>query len=64
MTACTPREEDEWRSRLEDMPVWGSQEQVESALFSSLFLNLKTLGTVFGKQGLLSPWSNLDDYCG
>lgn len=51
LTACTPKEEDEWRSRLELASVFEPQEQPESDLYSSLFLNAKSLGTVFGKQG-------------
>jgi hypothetical protein len=51
LTACTPKEEDEWRSRLEGGLILEPQEQPESSLYSSLFLNIKSLGTVFGKQG-------------
>lgn len=51
LTACTPKEEDEWRSRLEITPTAGSQEQVGQDLYSSIFLDIKSLGTVFGKQG-------------
>lgn len=52
LTACTPKEEDEWRSRLEIVSALAAQEQVGGPeLHSSLFLNLKSLGTVFGKQG-------------
>lgn len=51
LTACTPKEEDEWRSRLEDGSVSEPQEQTGSGFYSSLFLNIKSLGTVFGKQG-------------
>lgn len=54
LTACTPKEEDEWRSRLEATPTAGSQEQVGQNLYSSLFLDIKSLGTVFGKQGKYS----------
>ncbi|KUI66612.1 Phosphatidylinositol 3,4,5-trisphosphate-dependent Rac exchanger 1 protein [Cytospora mali] len=53
LTACTPKEEDEWRSRLEIGPVL-EQEQPGSNLYSSLFLNVKSLGTVFGKQGTIA----------
>lgn len=51
LTACTPKEEDEWRSRLDLSPVMNPQEQEASDLYSSLFLNVRSLGTVFGKQG-------------
>lgn len=55
LTACTPKEEDEWRSRLEREPVMKSPEHGPSDLNSSVFLNIKSLGTVFGKQGEHSP---------
>lgn len=52
MTACTPKEEDEWRSRLEIISIMTAEEQSGvPELHSSLFLRLKSLGTVFGKQG-------------
>lgn len=54
LTACTPKEEDEWRSRLEGGLVLDLQEQPGSGLYSSLFLNIKSLGTVFGKQGTVA----------
>lgn len=51
LTACNPKEEDEWRCRLE---VGSMSEPLDLAgpeLYGSLFLNMKSLGTVFGKQG-------------
>lgn len=51
MTACTPREEDEWRSRLELGSVMIPHAQDTSGLYSSVFLNIRSLGTVYGKQG-------------
>lgn len=51
LTACTPREEDEWRSRLELGSIMIPQKQDTSDLYSSLFLNIRSLGTVYGKQG-------------
>ena len=50
MTACTPKEELEWRSRLSRTGKEG-QEQKDANLYSSLSLNIKSLGTVFGKPG-------------
>ncbi|ETS87624.1 hypothetical protein PFICI_01452 [Pestalotiopsis fici W106-1] len=49
MTACTPREENEWRSRLACASE--AQEAGEPLFCSSLSLNIKSLGTVFGKPG-------------
>lgn len=51
LTACTPKEEDEWRSRLGITPMTVQQEQATRDLYSSIFLDIKSLGTVFGKQG-------------
>lgn len=51
LTACNPKEEDEWRCRLE---VGSMSEPLDLAgpeLYGSLFLNMKSLSTVFGKQG-------------
>lgn len=50
LTACNPKEEDEWRSHLE----FGSLSEPQDLgpeLYGSLFLNMKSLSTVFGKQG-------------
>lgn len=51
MTACTPREENEWRSRLTNAIPSEAQEAGEPLFCSSLSLNIKSLGTVFGKPG-------------
>lgn len=51
MTACTPREENEWRSRLARAIPSEAQEAGEPLFCSSLALNIKSLGTVFGKPG-------------
>ncbi|PSR92078.1 hypothetical protein BD289DRAFT_459806 [Coniella lustricola] len=54
LTACTSKEEDEWRSRLNDGSAVKAQEQDTPDLYSFLFLNLKSQGTVFGKQGSIA----------
>ncbi|KAH8198715.1 hypothetical protein TruAng_007128 [Truncatella angustata] len=51
MTACTPKEEHEWRNRLIRSIPNEAQESGEPLFCSSLFLNIKSLGTVFGKPG-------------
>lgn len=48
MTACNAREQDEWRSRLEPPATEGP---VDSSIYSSLYLDIKSLGTVFSKPG-------------
>ncbi|KAM0329891.1 hypothetical protein ACHAQA_004056 [Verticillium albo-atrum] len=53
MTACNPREQDEWRSRLEQ-PARECQEQTDPNLYSSMSLNVRSLGTVFGKPGTVA----------
>lgn len=50
MTACTPKEEVEWRTRL-SRPVKDSFEPREPSCIGSLDLDVKSLGTVFGKPG-------------
>lgn len=50
MTACTPKEELEWRSRL-SRPAREGNEHKDANIHSSLSLNIKSLGTVFGKPG-------------
>lgn len=50
MTACTVREEQEWRTRLSHAS--GREAHAPSQpMLDSLALNIKALGTVFGKQG-------------
>ena len=51
MTACTPKEEMEWRSRLSLQPAVYGHHQAEAPLLGSLSLNIKTLGAVYGKPG-------------
>ena len=50
MTACTPKEEMEWRARLA-APARSSVDAKDPALFCSLDLEMKSLGTLFGKPG-------------
>lgn len=50
MTACSPREQEEWRSRLTNAAK-GEQEQIDPSLYSSMFLSMKSLGTMFRKPG-------------
>lgn len=50
MTACTPKEEMEWRTRLGGA-TRNDGDRKDSNLYSSLSLNIKSLGTVFGKPG-------------
>lgn len=51
LTACNPKEEDEWRCRIEVSSVSEPQGLAGPELYGSLFLNMKSLSTVFGKQG-------------
>ncbi|KAF4782247.1 RhoGEF domain-containing protein [Colletotrichum scovillei] len=53
MTACSPREQEEWRSRL-SVARTGEQEQIDPNLYSSMSLNMKSLGTVFRKPGTVA----------
>lgn len=53
MTACTSREEQEWRSRLAHAAGRESP-TLNQPMFDSLALNIKALGTVFGKQGTIA----------
>ncbi|KAI1839947.1 hypothetical protein JX266_013849 [Neoarthrinium moseri] len=54
MTACSPKEEAEWRSRLADSIPNEAQDRTEPLLCSSLSLKIKSLGTVFGKPGTVA----------
>ncbi|KAK3694652.1 hypothetical protein B0T22DRAFT_526496 [Podospora appendiculata] len=54
LTACTPKEELEWRTRLGNQNLTDNQEQTQPVVFSSLSLNIKTLGTVFRKPGTIA----------
>jgi hypothetical protein len=51
MNACSPKEELEWRSRLADHSGRDTLDPGEQALFTSLSLPIKSMGTVFGKPG-------------
>ncbi|RFU23773.1 hypothetical protein B7463_g12568, partial [Scytalidium lignicola] len=54
MSACSPKEELEWRSRLDDSSnrdILGTSEQ---AAFTTLVLEIKLLGEVFGKPGTMA----------
>jgi hypothetical protein len=51
MTACSPKEEREWRNRLVHPDSIKPFETLESAPYRSVTLNIKSLGTVFGKPG-------------
>jgi hypothetical protein len=53
MSACSPKEELEWRSRLADHSSRQSLDAGEQALYTSLSLAIKSMGTVFGKPGQL-----------
>ncbi|KAM0252561.1 hypothetical protein ACHAQJ_007644 [Trichoderma viride] len=51
MTACTPKEEMEWKARLA-RPPREDQGLRSPDIFSSVHMNIKSLGTVFGKPDL------------
>ncbi|KAF4850999.1 Phosphatidylinositol 3,4,5-trisphosphate-dependent Rac exchanger 1 protein [Colletotrichum siamense] len=53
MTACTPREQEEWRRRL-SIPNKRNEEQVDPNLYSSIALPIRSLGTVFRKPGTVA----------
>ncbi|KAI1082770.1 Dbl homology domain-containing protein [Whalleya microplaca] len=54
MTACSPKEEMEWRSRLTRRDSVEPHESSEPMFYSSISLNIKSLGTVFGKPGTVA----------
>ncbi|KAG0650937.1 Phosphatidylinositol 3 [Hyphodiscus hymeniophilus] len=54
MSACSPKEELEWRRRLTDRSCKDSLDAGEQALYTSLSLNIKPMGTVFGKPGTIA----------
>ncbi|KUJ22716.1 Dbl homology domain-containing protein [Mollisia scopiformis] len=54
LSACSPKEELEWRSRLADRSCKQLLDVGEQALFTSLSLDIKPLGTVFGKPGTIA----------
>lgn len=51
MSACSPKEEVEWRTRLTDHSCKETPDAGEEAVLTSLSLDIKPLGTVFGKPG-------------
>jgi hypothetical protein len=51
MTACSPKEELEWRSRLTNCSGRDGLHIGEQAVCASLSLDIKPMGTVFGKPG-------------
>ncbi|OHW95648.1 RhoGEF domain-containing protein [Colletotrichum incanum] len=53
MTACSPREQEEWRSRLSNAAK-AEREQTDPNLYSSMSLGMKSLGTVFRKPGTVA----------
>lgn len=56
LTACNPKEEEEWRTRLTHAAAVGSLTSQTGgwAAFDALSLNIKPLGTVFGKPGTIA----------
>jgi hypothetical protein len=50
MTACSAKEEVEWRSRL-SRPDQDDREPDNTNIYSTTDLKMTSLGTVFGKQG-------------
>ncbi|KAK4168546.1 hypothetical protein QBC43DRAFT_102069 [Cladorrhinum sp. PSN259] len=55
LTACTPKEELEWRTWLKSQTTnIADQDHMQPATFSSLSLNIRTLGTVFRKPGTIA----------
>jgi hypothetical protein len=51
MSACSPKEELEWRNRLVDRSSRDAPGSGEQAILKSLSLAIKPLGIVFGKPG-------------
>ena len=64
MTACTPKEETEWRSRLDRPEEADAPETAESAPYSTVIFDIKSLGAVFGKPGNKSPFSGFSSCLG
>ncbi|KAH7035370.1 uncharacterized protein B0I36DRAFT_91699 [Microdochium trichocladiopsis] len=54
MTACNPKEESEWRSRLTRPDPEQNFGVCEAAPSDSMSLNIKSLGTIFGKPGTIA----------
>ncbi|EEY19864.1 RSP [Verticillium alfalfae VaMs.102] len=57
MTACNPREQDEWRGRLEQSAKECQEQSDPNLLYSSMSLDIRSLGTVFGKPGQSESFS-------
>lgn len=55
MTACSPKEGQEWRGRLEHSAASEDSRAADPMGFCALSLNIKSLGTVFGKPGSYAP---------
>jgi len=51
MSACSPKEELEWRSRLADHSGKDTIDIGDQAMLTSLSLDIKPMGAVFGKPG-------------
>lgn len=54
MTACSPKEGQEWRGRLEHSAASEDSRAADPMGFCALSLNIKSLGTVFGKPGTIA----------
>ncbi|RKF60055.1 putative dbl homology [Golovinomyces cichoracearum] len=54
MSACSPREEKEWRGRLIQYSCREGLDAGDQLLFSSICLPVKPLGTIFGKPGTIA----------
>ncbi|KAL2264265.1 hypothetical protein VTK26DRAFT_8468 [Humicola hyalothermophila] len=56
LTACSPKEEVEWRARLKNPPraADADDHEMQPEAFSFLALNIRSLGTVFRKPGTLA----------
>ncbi|KAI1178733.1 Dbl homology domain-containing protein [Nemania sp. FL0916] len=51
MTACSQKEEMEWRARLSNTKQFESPEESDPIFYGSNYLNIKSLGTVFSRPG-------------
>ncbi|KAI6250420.1 hypothetical protein HI914_01654 [Erysiphe necator] len=54
MSACSSSEEQEWRSRLTKYSCRESLFTEEQSIFSSIYLPVKPLGSIFGKPGTVA----------
>ena len=55
LSACSPKEELEWRSRLTDRAGREHISGCEQAFFTSAWFGIRSMGTVFGKPGVFQP---------